>query len=74
VKSNAGAKAHCLAEIAELTDLLRDIQASTHLQQNWKVDHARGVEAVEPYINSPTSVLRHYLRRKKNLGCGNYSS
>jgi hypothetical protein len=41
-KGNAGAKALCLPEMAELIDLLRNIQVSTRLQQNWKVDHARG--------------------------------
>jgi hypothetical protein len=43
-KSNAGAKALCLLQMAELIDLLWDIQASTHLQQNWKVDLLGGVE------------------------------
>jgi hypothetical protein len=30
-------------EMAELIDFLWDIQASTDLQQNWKVDQAKGV-------------------------------
>ena len=60
-----GPKLFVFPEMAELIDLLRDIQASTHLQQNWKVDHARGVKAVEANINSRTSVLGHYLSRKE---------
>jgi hypothetical protein len=32
-----------------------------------------GVEAVEANINSPTSVLPHYLSRKRSWGAENYS-
>ena len=63
-----GPKLFVFPEMPELIDLLRDIQASTHLQQNWKVDHARGVKAVEANINSRISVLGHYLSRKRTWG------
>ena len=63
-----GPKLFVFPEMAELIDLLRDIQASTHCNRTGKLIMLGGVEAVEANINSRTSVLGHYLSRKRTWG------
>lgn len=65
-----GPKLFVFPEMAELIDLLRDIQPRHICNRTGKLIMLGGVEAVEANIDSRTSVLGHYLSRKKNLGCG----